>query len=283
MLNNFTCMNNFLYYILFFPAIYISQTTGNYIQKNAINCTNLSDTNTILYNAVKNYKCISVGEMHGTKEPAEFVLGLVKSFLSNNRKVILGMEIENGKIAKFSKNNKEKYIEESDFFSISTNDGRNSEAWYNLIKEVNKLENIKFCFFDTELGFNKTRDSVMASNILKKYLVDTNYVIITLTGNIHNKTILHKEAKTMGCYLKDYFGSRLTSIFNLYGKGTMYNNSGNGLSIISIEPTNNTFNDATNYSNFFIFNKFQNYFSGYSAFIFTKLITASLTHKKSKK
>lgn len=283
MLNKNLHMTNFLFFILFFPAIFISQTTGNYIQKNAINCNNLSDTNLMVYNAIKNYKCISVGEMHGTNEPAAFVLGLVKSFISNNRKVILGMEIENRKIAKFSKNNKEKYIKESDFFTISTNDGRNSEGWYNLIKEANKLENVKFCFFDTELGFNITRDSVMASNILKKYLVDTNYVIITLTGNIHNKTILHNENKTMGCYLKDYFGPKLISIYHLYGKGTMYNNSGKGLSIVDVEPTNNTFNDATNYTNYFIFNKFQNYFPGYSAFIFTKLITASLTHQKSKK
>lgn len=269
-------MKFFLVYIILYSSCLFSQTFNDYVKTHAINCNVMSDTNTILYDALKSYKCISVGEMHGTKEPAEYVLGLIKTFSLNKRNVILGLEIENQKIVDFANTKDSKKLNSSDFFNISENDGRNSEAWHHLICEANKLPNVNFCFFDTELGFNATRDSVMANNILKKYLMDTNCVIITLSGNIHNKTIDFRGKKTMGCYLKEYFGTKMLSIYHLYGQGTMYNNMGDGLKVNIIEPSKNQFNGIENLNNYFIMNSFEGYMPGYSAFIFTKVVTASL-------
>ncbi len=268
-----------LVFLILFSINLKAQSVQEYIKNNAINCNILADTNINLYNTVKNYKFILVGEMHGTKEPADFVCGLLKEFSEQNYKVILGMEIENRKIISFSESKKIKDIDKADFFKLGENDGRNNEAWYNLIAQASKIKNVEFCFFDTELGFDETRDSIMAINISKKYIEDTNAVIITLSGNIHNKTLVYKNIKTMGCYLKQMYGKKVFSINHLYNKGTAYNNVGNGLKVNIIESYSQTFSNAVNYTNYFLLNNFQNYLLDYSAFIFTDTITASLPHK----
>jgi len=273
-------MKVFLAYIILCSSYLFSQTFSDYVKIHAIDCNVMSDTNNTLYSALKNYKCISVGEMHGTKEPAEYVLGLVKTFSLNKRNVILGLEIENRKILNFASTKNSENLKGTEFFNVFENDGRNSEAWYNLIYESNKLPNVNFCFFDTELGFNDSRDSVMASNILKKYLSDTNCVIITLSGNLHNKTTSFKGKETMGCYIEDYFGPNMFSILHLYGQGTMYNNTGQGLQVNVVEQSNKQFDSVENLNNYFIINSFENYMPGYSAFIYTKLVTASLSFIK---
>lgn len=265
---------------LFFYINSNSQTVQDYINKNAINCSNLSDTNITLYNCLKKFKCISVGEMHGTSEPAAFVLGLAKTFVQNNKKVIIGLEIENKKINFFSKTRKIADLEKSIFFNDSAKYGRNSEACYNLIFSANKINSIDFCFFDSDLAFDENRDSTMAFNIIKRYEADTNSVIITLSGNIHNMILPYNNKKTMGCYLKNYFKNKYFSITNLYGGGTMHNNTGNSLKINTVEKTNSIFDTATHYNNYFLVANFQNYLKEYNGIIYTKTITASLNYKK---
>jgi len=210
--------------------------------------------------------------MHGTKEPAEFLVYLAKLFIDKKKKVMVGIEIPKNAMTQFIERQDSVGLTQTSFFSSKGGDGRNSEAWFKAINECNKLK-VSFCFFD---GYP---DNFKYDNILECYKTDTNCVILTLTGNVHNKLLPYNDNKTMGCYLKERFGNKVLAINHIYNEGTMYNLTSDGLNIRSFTPTNNAFATSTNYSNYFILNIFNNT-NGYSGYYYTKLVTASLPFKK---
>lgn len=211
--------------------------------------------------------------MHGTKEPAEFLVYLAKLFTDKKRKVIVGIEIPKGSMTKFIERPDSIGLTESGFFSVKGGDGRNSEAWFKAINECNNKLKVSFCFLD---GYP---DNFKYDNIMECYNADTNAVILTLTGNVHNKLLPYKDKKQMGCYLKDRFGNKAFSINHIYNEGTMYNLTSDGLNVRTFPPTNGVFATSTNYSNYFLLNIF-NTGRDYSAYYYTKIVTASLPFKK---
>lgn len=249
-----------------------SQNISDTINKLAINCKDLTLPNDNLYTYLKDFKCICIGELHGTKEPAEFLVYLTKLFTDKNKKVIVSIEIAKNAMTSYIEKQDSTSLTQTGFFSWKGGDGRNSEAWFKAINECNKLK-ASFCFLD---GYP---DNIKYDNVLECYNLDTNCVILTLTGNIHNKFVPYKDNKQMACYLKEYFGNKLFTINHIYNEGTMYNLTSDGLNVRSFPPTNNAFATSTNYSSYLIPNIFNNT-NGYSGYYYTKLVTASLPFKK---
>ncbi len=250
----------------------LSQNVAGTIGKLAIDCSGLRLPNDKLYSTLKDLKCICIGEMHGTKEPAEFLVYLAKLFTNKQRKVIVGIEIPEGSMTKFTERQDSIGLVESAFFSLKGSDGRNSEAWFKAINECNKLK-VSFCFLDAY------PDTLKYDHMMACYTSDTNAVVLTLTGNVHNKLVPYKGEKQMGSYLKQRFGNKVFSINHIYNEGTMYNLNSEGLQVHSFPPTNDVFTTSTNYSNYFLLNIF-NTGPDYSAYYYTRVVTASLPFKK---
>lgn len=249
-----------------------SQNVVEAIKKTAIDCSDLTIPNKKLYSVIKDYKCICIGEMHGTKEPAEFLVYIAKLFIENKRKVIVGIEIPKNSMTEFIEKPDSVGLSQSSFFSVKGTDGRNSEAWFKAINDCNKLE-VSFCFLDGD------PDIIKYNNIMECYNADTNSIILTLTGNVHNKLFPYRDKKQMACYLKDHFGNKVLSINHIYNEGTMYNLTSDGLNVRTFPPHNNIFATSTEYSNYFLFNIF-NTSRDYSAFYYTTYVTASFSFKK---
>lgn len=68
------------------------------IKANAINIDKLDSLNNAVWQALKDYKLIMIGEMHGTKEPAKFVIDLARLFTGMGDSVQVGLEIPSAKM-----------------------------------------------------------------------------------------------------------------------------------------------------------------------------------------
>lgn len=250
------------------------QTIEDAIKKTAIECKDWTTANQNIYAALKDYKVICVGEMHGTREPAEFITGLARTFVSNNKAVIVGLEIPENSISHFQNQRDSVGLSKSKFFSDKTVDGRASEAWFRAIIECNKL-GVKFCFFDNA---NNNRDLSMYEKLIECYQSDTNAVLLTLSGNIHNRIMPFNDAKTMGCYLKERFGNKVCAINHINNGGTMFSRTSKELKVHTVDPTDNIFSRSTDYESYYLPNIFN--IAEYSGFFYTKKMTASLPSTK---
>jgi hypothetical protein len=250
------------------------QNVEDMIKKTSIECKDLTAPNQNIYAVLKNFKVICLGEMHGTKEPAEFLIGLTKTFISNKRTVILGLEIPEKLMTQFHKQRDSIGLSQTNFFTEKTVDGRGSEAWFRTLNECNKL-GVKFCFFDNS---NSNRDLGMYEKLIDCYQADTNAVLLTLSGNVHNRIVPFNDAKTMGCYLKERFGNKVCSINHTNNGGTMFSRTSKGLKVHTIEPTDGIFSTSTMYDNYYLPNIFN--ITEYSGFLYTKTMTASLPRTK---
>ena len=82
-----------LFFLVCANLCLLGQVSGDFVEKNAIEIKDREAINDTLYNAIKNYKAILIGSLHGTEEPPEFFLGIVKSLLKNGKKVVAAVEI----------------------------------------------------------------------------------------------------------------------------------------------------------------------------------------------
>ena len=228
-----------------------------------------------LYPLLKNYKFICIGEMHGTKEPAEFLSTLVKLFVSNNKKVIVGMEIPDSLMGSFRQQPDSAGLLKTEFFSRKSDYGLESSAWFHAIVSCNQF-GVTFCFFDNG---NTDRDLGMHEKLADCSMNDSTAIVVTLTGNVHNKLLPYKNNNTMGCYLKERFGEKVFSVNHIYNGGTMYNRTSEGLALRTIPPSNNAFATATTFEKYFIRNIFSDT-DGYSAYYYTNHVTASFPKTK---
>ena len=276
-------MKNSLIILLIFNCLNLkAQSFSDFIKQNSIEVSKLDTINDLIFERIKDQKCILLGEMHGTEEPAKFLTGLVKTLVKNNKKVLLGLEIPSSDMIGFTLKKTKKQLTKTNFFSVGEGDGRNSKAWFQLILSCSKLKNVDFCFFDfknEKSNFNpKNRDSLMFCNLKSEYLKDTSRIIVALSGNIHNKIELFRGEKTFGCFAKDYFlNDKIMSISCQYDSGTMHNRTYEGLKIREIKGQGGAFLAATNMTNFFLFKIPKSFTKDYSAILFTKFITASVS------
>lgn len=240
------------------------------IRQKAINCEDFSVFNASLYASLKNYKCISIGGMHGTEEPAALLAYLTKLFAADHKRVIVGIEIPETTMAKFIAQQDSSHLAQSEFFSGNNGHGRASKAWFNALNACNRL-GVDFCFFDSY------SDSTMYLQLLKQYRNDTSAIILTLSNTSHNSFNPNGTGNTMGFYLNNFFGKQFCSINHIFGGGTMYHHSSHGLELYEFPPVNQVFANATHYSSYFIPNTF-GAANSCSAYFYTQKVTASLPY-----
>jgi hypothetical protein len=175
-----------------------------------------------IYQIIKPYSLIMVGEMHGTKEPAELLVYLVEQSTLHGDSVQVGFEIP---IVNMS--------ELASFFATNE-DGRGSTAWCNAIEQLSRNPLVKLFFFD---NFSDKRDSTMYLLIKDAIIKHPTHQTFTLSGNVHNKMTPHRGEKTMGYYLvHDLDSDKILSISHNYNEGTIYANFGQGTELRTISP-----------------------------------------------
>lgn len=124
------------------------QGFGDYITNNAIPFLDTKNLNDSIYNQIQDKSIIMVGEMHGTKEPAEFVESLAKLISKKEGKVRVGIEIWSEIMKGIDFDNIESSVNQTEFFSRENTDGRNGVAWRDLVIQCMEDSLIDLFFFD---------------------------------------------------------------------------------------------------------------------------------------
>ena len=94
-------------------------------------------------------------------------------------------------------------LKELDFFRRKNFDGRNGEAWLDLVFKSIQNEGIILKFIDNSYP-SSTRDSSMYMEIRNIHNSYPNTKIVTLTGNVHNSFApLFDEVRIGGFLLKE--------------------------------------------------------------------------------
>lgn len=159
-----------------------------------------------IYQALKNYSAILIGEVHGTNESVQFVEGIVDLWLASGEKVLLGLEIDQdhqGAIDEYLRTGNVDIIKRMQFFKREQQDGRSSVAMANLIMAMYKRSNLKIVCIDlpSSVNYRKNRDSIMAANLTQALKDDPGWKVISLTGNVHNKLELGGFGYPMGYWV----------------------------------------------------------------------------------
>lgn len=272
--------------LITFGAKVKAQVSTPFIQKYAIEVNPIDHhTDDSLYEKLKGYKLIMVGERHGTHEPAEFVELLAKLIVKNGGQVALGLEIPKHEMESYINKGTEKSLKNSDFFSKDNADGRNAEAWYNLILSCAPDTNIKIFYLDNLKGrIMKLRNSAMYITLMEMKNKYPNHTLITLSGNVHNRLSPFSGIETMGslCF-KDtvnFKEGEIISAVHLFGGGTALNSSkGEGLQIETIPFKDNVFSRSNDFEEYLLLNV-QDYIKAYNAIFYSRNITASESLEK---
>ena len=261
-----TIIKSFLATLLVTTALQAQDASG-LIRQNAVNCERFSVPNEPLYASLKNYKCICIGDMQGTEEPAALLVYLSRLFSAAGKRVIVGMEISETAMTGFIKERDSAHLAQSRFFSGPYAPGRASKAWFNALNTCNRL-GTDFCFFDSY------SDSAMSLHLLEKYSADTSAVILVLSDKSRNRFVPNGTSNTLGCYLNRFFGQQFCSIDHIFGGGTMYYNTSQGPELYEFPAVNQVFANASTYRSYFVPNTF-NASNGCSAYFYTERVTAS--------
>jgi len=229
-----------------------SQDYFKAIQDGAVEIESLVSLNSEVYETIRFADVIMMGEMHGTNEPSEFVEGIARIIIAKEDSVSVGIEIPENKMLNFLANRSDSSLATSKFFTQENLDGRNGMAWLSLVSNLSKIEGLHLFFFDNKL--TAKRDSSMYLGVLEQRKQFPNEKIVTLTGNLHNWTVPFNGSKKLGAYLiedETNFGrEKVVSINHMYRKGTMLNNTGNGLELTEVNNGDNMFNQAVEFQNY---------------------------------
>lgn len=259
--------------------IIFCQNHEHQLAENTTDLGNLQNLNQKVYNKIKSFDMIMVGEMHGTQEPAKLVGGLAKLIAKNEGEVYVGLEIPEQMINLNNNELNATNILKTDFFSMDGSDGRNSEAWFGLLVNCGKDERIKVFFYDNNIVSD--RDSSMYLSVKKIKELHPKRKILTLSGNVHNMLVPFKDGTTMGsCIIKDsltFQPSKVMSINHYYKEGTMINNIGNGMELREVEGLD--LSETSKYKNYlskmnFLSKKFRGKES-YNYFFYTQKVSHS--------
>lgn len=269
-------MSSFFYRLIALCFIAVSTQAQNdltaYIQKNAVPLQSLTQNSEAVYALIKGKKAILVGEIHGSNEAAEFTQGIVESLLAHQQDVILGLEYPADKQQDIQANKLTQLI--ANWERQFQLDGRCSQAWLALVQRYRLNAGVQIKFIDqTSQQKNLNTDSCMAVNLLQAASANPQAVLVTLTGNIHNKLNPFRGQKTMGCFLATHLGStweQLVSVNHWYGSGSVVNNTGAGLVRRSVADRSGPYGQATSYSNYYLP---ITPIDGYTAILFTRTIS----------
>lgn len=256
-----------------------------HLKKNAIPFESLSGLSDKIYDEIADHEIIMIGEMHGTTEPAEFAYGLCELITKHEDKVIMAMEIRSSLMDGLSEGMSISELKELQFFQNKNFDGRNGEAWLDLVYKSNKNDKIILSFFDNSYP-SSPRDSSMYLSIKQIRKLNPNTKIITLSGNVHNRLEPFREKKVLGCYLMEdsanFDSEKIMSIDHVFSEGKMLNADLTGLKMRTVEREENIINTTLSYEMFLCrtFPKKQN---RYTHILYTDKVTASEIIKKDDK
>lgn len=261
-------------------SISFSQVSGQFVEENALEIKDRTQASDSLYDKVKAYKAIMLGELHGAKEGPEFVVGLVKSLQKNGKKVVVAFEIASDGLKSFEKDPTMEGLKSSVFFNTQSQDGRQCVAWAQMLVELRALNAeiiyINLNFADKEAK-NNVRDSIMYENLNAYFKTDTSRTLVTLTGNLSNKLTPNKGIKTLGYYMKNdknscFKDKNILSLIHYHGKGTALYWANDGFKLRDVESNADFYEFATEYANYlFIYNVQE----GYNGIFYSKALTAS--------
>ena len=240
----------FLFWLaLCLPALCCAQNFQDYIRANAIVLSDTPESDSTLYQLIREKKLIMLGEMHGTNEPARFAYTIARCILKYEGQVKMGLEIPEREMAGFIAAPSRESLLKSAFFQKENNYGMNGQAWFDLLVACMETPGIRLFFFDNHNNKVEWRDSIMYISLRKEVIKDPNTKIITLSGNVHNRLTDFRGKHVFGSYCvqdQELFPANSIVAFNhLYAGGTMMNNRGDGLRVYEAQNNAGPFSVAT--------------------------------------
>lgn len=265
-------------------TVVFAQDFAQYLGENALEISDLEHLNDAIYEQLKTFRYLAMGEMHGTVEPAVFTLGLANLLTQKGDSVLVGLEIGEDAMTKYLEEQTDQSIYDSEFFSNGDADGRGTIAMAKLIARLRLNNRVKLFFFDVTTGnYTDFRDSLMYLNIKRELLAKPNYKLITLSGNVHNMIVSRNGQKKMTLYLMEdpelALSDSTCSLSHHFNRGAMLNNTGNGLELRKVDYGPAVYTTATPFENYLILykGKFQ---SPYSGLLFTTVVSPAEMVKK---
>jgi hypothetical protein len=276
---------------LFFILTFILQLSTSFgqdlqahLKENAVKIEHLDKLDKLVYQKLKDFNLIMIGELHGTNEPANFLIGLTELFANYGDTVQVGFEIPNGLMTVYNRLLTDSSVYQSDFFLNGFDDGRASIAWANAITQLTKNSRVQFFFYDiykTESNEFPNRDSIMYLNIKRRIVEHPNWRTITLSGNVHNMRLKFRENPTAANYLCNDKDLNLTykicTLNHNFQSGTVHNKNENGLEIRQVNNNPSVFSETFDFDNYLYLYPAADTYNG---IFFTKNISASELIKK---
>jgi hypothetical protein len=254
---------------------------SSYLRQKAMRIEKADSLGDRIYDAISYSQLVMIGEMHGSNEPARFVMGLTDLLTKKGWNVQIGMEIPSYQMEKFLLNPIDSNIYSSSFFTYKRPDGRASFAWAHLIGKYIGNNHVEVFYFDinTVNGQNtKNRDSLMYINVKKRILLHPSWKTITLSGNIHNMLLPYNGEIKMGLYLRTdkelNISNKILSLNHIYSNGQIWDYDGNNLQLKPVDNSNSIFANTVNYENY-LFIYPQNPEKSFTGIYFTRKVTAS--------
>jgi hypothetical protein len=227
-----------------------------------------------LVRVLRPFRVVMVGEMHGTRESAQFAGALAAALARTGDSVLLGIEIREEHLGTFIRDRNEASLLVSPFFQGITGDGRNSGAWKDLLLAAVRNPRVELVFFDSKAP---ARDSMMAVNIARAMELHPGWKVVTLSGNMHNKVRALGGSKKAASYLLETAGKdlsgRLCSINIAYGEIAMWGDRGDGLKLHTGKSDNIYAQAAPSENYLLLLDPRSDY--DYNAVLFVRNLTAS--------
>jgi hypothetical protein len=270
-------------FLTFASLIFSSIAYGQdsiYLKEKAIKIEKQDSLGDDIYRAISKYQVFMIGEMHGTNEPARFVMSLANLLVKKGSHVQVGMEIPSELMTKYISHPADSNIYSSDFFFNRRHDSRASLAWVNLISQLNDSHQVDIFFYDINIGSEnfKDRDSLMYLKIKKRIQLHPSWKTITLSGNIHNMLMPYDGKIKMGLYLRNDkdldISSKILSLNHFYASGAIWDNSNDNLQLYQVDNSNSFFAKTVDYENY-LFIYPQEVKMKYSGVYFTRKVTSS--------
>lgn len=146
------------------------------------------------YDLIAEKRVVWLGEMHGTKEAPELLLGWVKLIARHHAAApVVALEIptsDQAAIDGYLASGADSRLRASAFFKSEFKDGRSSQALVRLLSQL-RTEKIArvVCFDPTDARSAQARDTRMAENLLACAARFPAAKLVVLSGNIHSRIV----------------------------------------------------------------------------------------------
>lgn len=182
------------------------------------------------YDLIAEKRVVWFGEMHGTREAPQLLLGLVRLIASRHpAPPVVALEIptsEQRAIDRYLASGDESVLRATPFFKSELKDGRSSVAMVRLLSQLRTEKKAAvFCFDSPEATTAQARDMAMAQNLRGCARKFPSSKIVVLSGNVHARVVAGTSwdpaLRPAAFELKQQLGS-VISFSMAYEAGTMW-------------------------------------------------------------